>query len=538
VFTNWQSRYSTRECTFWNKSMMKLDRRDFLAGLIGTAAVSTLIQAFRANPVFASAAPFSLAGDPRRPQFHLLPAANWMNDPNGPIYFRGKYHMFYQYNPNGALWGDMHWDHAVSTDMVHWKHLGVALAPAPGGPDADGCFSGSIVVQNGQAVMLYTAVRAVPETQATIKEGSHSLLETQCLATANDSELRTWTKLPAPVIAVPPAGLAVTGFRDPSPWRQGGWWYMVIGSGLEGKGGAVLLYKSRDLRRWEFMHILAQREGSIALATEQQAKREVWECPELFALGDKHVLIYSTSGKTYWMAGTLVPKTMAFHPETTGVLDYGSFYAPKTQLDKAGNRILWGWIPETRPEAEHKAAGWACMMSLPRVLSMAGDGRLRIDAAPEVTQLRKPEQALQVTADDKKNLHQIGELRIEQYSGEILCTARRDAQPYELSLLGAGDDAEKWLTVKYDPLHPGQVSIDGTLLPVGLDEKADLELHLYIDGSVMELFVNKQSAFTKRVYCPGNRAHDLRMQWTGKTSSLLKLLIWNMAPISADRLTS
>jgi len=538
VFTNWQSRYETRECAFWNKTMMKLDRRDFLAGLLGTAAVSTLVQAFRVNPVFASAAPSCLAGDPRRPQFHLLPAANWMNDPNGPIYFRGKYHMFYQYNPNGAFWGDMHWDHAVSIDMVHWKHLGVALAPTPGGPDADGCFSGMIVVQNGQPVMLYTAVRSVPEAQATIKEGAHSLLEAQCLATANDSELRTWTKLPAPVIAVPPAGLAVTGFRDPSPWRQGDWWYMVIGSGLEGKGGAVLLYKSKDLRNWEFLHILAQREGSIALSTEQQAKREVWECPDFFALGDKHVLIYSTSGKTYWMAGTLVPTAMEFHPETTGVLDYGSFYAPKTQLDKAGNRILWGWIPETRPEAEHKAAGWAGMMSLPRVLSMGGDGRLRIDAAPEVTQLRKPEQALHVSVDDEENLRQIESMRVEQYSGEILCSARRGALPYELSLRGAGSDAEIWLAVKYDPLHPGQVSIDGKLLPVGLDEKADLELHLYIDGSVMELFVNKQSAFTRRVYCPGNSAPDLRLQWTGKTSSVVKLSIWNMAPISADRLTS
>jgi sucrose-6-phosphate hydrolase SacC (GH32 family) len=92
--------------------------------------------------------------------------------------------------------------------------------------------------------------------------------------------------------------------------------------------------------------------------------------------------------------------------------------------------------------------------------------------------------------------------------------------------------------VKYDPLHPGQVSIDGTQLPVSLDEKADLELHLYIDGSVIELFVNKQAACTKRVYRPGNSAHDLRLQWAGKTSSIVNLSVWNMAPISADRLTN
>jgi beta-fructofuranosidase len=505
---------------------------------MGTAAFSTLRQGFRVAPVFASALSARLAADPRRPQYHLLPAANWMNDPNGPIYYRGKYHMFFQYNPNGAFWGDMHWDHAVSTDMVHWQHLPVALAPTPGGADADGCFSGTAVLQDGEVVLLYTGVRSVPEAQATIKDGAHSLLETQCLATSTDPELRTWTKLPAPVIAVPPQGMAVHGFRDPSPWRQGDWWYMVVGSGIEGKAGAVLLYKSKDLRSWEFMHILVQREGSIALATEHQAQREVWECPEFFALGGKHVLIYSTSGKTYWMAGTLEPKAMTFHPETTGVLDYGSFYAPKTQLDKAGNRILWGWIPEMRPEAEHKAAGWAGMISLPRVLTLGSDGRLGIDAAAELHTLRKQQQSLHLEADEEKNRRQIEGLRVAGACGEIACTARRAAEPYEISLRNAAEAAETWLTLKYDPLHPAQVVIDGAALPVALRDQEDLDIHMYIDGSVIEVFVNHQAAFTKRFYFAGNSERDARLQWTGKTSNIVKLSVWQLSPISADRLTS
>src|SRR5581483_12182225 len=96
-------------------------RREFLA-LAGAA------------PVVAAGVPVSkLASDPQRPQYHLMPAANWMNDPNGPIYWKGKYHMFHQYNPHAAVWGDMHWAHAVSPDMVYWKHLPVALAPTKGG---------------------------------------------------------------------------------------------------------------------------------------------------------------------------------------------------------------------------------------------------------------------------------------------------------------------------------------------------------------------------------------------------------------------
>ena len=83
-----------------------------------------------------------LAADPHRPQYHFLPPSNWMNDPNGPIYWRGNYHVFYQFNPHAARWGDMHWAHAFSPDMVHWRHMPIALSPQRGGPDRDGCFSG------------------------------------------------------------------------------------------------------------------------------------------------------------------------------------------------------------------------------------------------------------------------------------------------------------------------------------------------------------------------------------------------------------
>lgn len=512
--------------------MMRIERRDFLAGLLGTVAVSSLGQRLSAAAVFATPMHSSLAGDPRRPQFHLLPTANWMNDPNGPIYYRGKYHMFYQYNPNGAFWGDMHWGHAISADMVHWKHLPVALAPTQNSADADGCYSGTTVMQDGRAVILYTGVRLVPEVQATIKEGTHSMRETQCMAIANDAELCTWTKLSGPVIAAPPPGLAVTGFRDPSPWRQGDWWYMTIGSGIEGEGGAVLLYKSKDLRQWEYLHILVQREGSIALVTENQAKREVWECPEFFALGKKHLLIYSSSGKTYWMAGKLDSQSMQFKPETTGVLDYGSFYAPKTQLDKTGKRILWGWIVETRKAEEQKAAGWAGLMSLPRVLTLRDDGRLEIGVAAEVEQLRQREQSLRITADEKENRRHLEALRVENCCGEILCTVLKGG-PFALTI---GSENESWLTLKYDPQHPGQILVDGALLP--LEEQKELELQLYLDSSVIELFVNRQVAFTKRFYFSGNAKRAARLQWDGNTTHITRLSVWQLDPISTDRLTT
>ena len=107
-----------------------------------------------------------LASDPLRPQYHLLPAHNWMNDPNGPIFFRGRYHMFHQYNPQAAVWGNMNWAHAASSDMIHWKHEPIALSPTPGGPDRDGVFSGSAVLDNGKPTVIYTGVAPPTSTDA------------------------------------------------------------------------------------------------------------------------------------------------------------------------------------------------------------------------------------------------------------------------------------------------------------------------------------------------------------------------------------
>ncbi len=187
--------------------------------------------------------------DPLRPQFHLLPKANWMNDPCAPRFFRGQYHMFFQYNPGAAVWGDMHWAHAVSPDLIHWKHMPVALSPTPGSYDAFGCFTGSVLPGAEVPTILYTGVtQSSPETIR-----GEGLREVQCLATSTDPDLRTWKKLDKPVLEGPPPGLQVTGFRDPCPWKDGDTWYLGVGSGFTKVGGAVLLYTSPDGRNWTYL---------------------------------------------------------------------------------------------------------------------------------------------------------------------------------------------------------------------------------------------------------------------------------------------
>src|SRR6266700_5193505 len=151
--------------------------------------------------LFAADARADIAHDPLRPSCHLLPPHNWMNDPNGPIWWKGKYHLFYQLNPHAAVWGDMHWGHAVSPDMIHWRHEPMALAPTPGGPDSEGCFSGSAVVYNGVPAFIYTGVQNAPPDKVTLRDGNDKLRETQMLATAEDDGLLRWKKIETPVIA-------------------------------------------------------------------------------------------------------------------------------------------------------------------------------------------------------------------------------------------------------------------------------------------------------------------------------------------------
>ncbi len=176
-----------------------MKRRNFLVALSGTTTLALIGM----DAAQAQSQP-GLAQDPLRPQYHLMPPGNWMNDPNGPIWWKGKYHVFYQENPYAANWGQMHWGHAVSTDMVHWRHLPIALSPTPGGPDSDGCFSGSAVVNAGVPTIIYTGVQKAPHDQVTLRDAGWSLRETQLLATAQDENLIHWKKRSTPVVAAPP----------------------------------------------------------------------------------------------------------------------------------------------------------------------------------------------------------------------------------------------------------------------------------------------------------------------------------------------
>ena len=466
---------------------MPLNRRDLLHLLAAGAGASILPRSAWAD----FPAQNVIDDDPLRPRYHLMPRRGWMNDPCAPVFYKGLYHMFFQYNPGASVWGDMHWAHAVSRDMVHWQHRPVALAPTPRGADSAGVFTGSMVLQDGKPVAIYTGVRKVPHAQATIHDAANDLQESQCLATPTDDSLDTWQKLPQPVIAAPPEGMQVQGFRDPAPWREKDGWYMVVASGRKGIGGNVLLYKSADLRRWQFVKIFAEGKP-VPGKTDLDAVNtgEMWECPDFFPLRDsdgteRHVLIHSSGtpeGRVpVWQSGVLDRATMTFTPEKQGVLNHGPYYAPKTQVDADGNRILWGWIPETRPEAEFAKAGWAGCMSLPRVLTLE-KGELRF-ASLRTYELFSGE--AQAVWDQQLVLLDVA--RTSSFR------ALAGPRPYTLT--------NPLFDLYYDPsLKPTQCRWRGQVISFDSPVSLPFKLHMFIDKSVTEVFIGNSAVLTARTY--------------------------------------
>jgi beta-fructofuranosidase len=314
---------------------------------------------------------------------------------------------------------------------------------------------------------------------------------------------------------------------------------MGIGSGIARKGGCVLLYRSQDLRNWEYLHPLLSGEWNGGASGNPVESGEMWECPDFFALGGKHVLLYSTEGKVYWFSGEYDAKEHRFHPQQKGELDYGghAYYAPKSMLDEHGNRILWGWITETRPEVEYSRAGWAGVMSLPRVLTLNAEGQLEMRVVPRVNDLRSggpirwpaDEHRIPCPLDPAKG-HCV-ELPLRGLCAEFELRAQSAAEMVHIVL---GLSSKPALTYQLDP-GQGSVAINANTLHTGLP-KGEMRARLFLDGSVVELFVNERFAFTNRVYDLDPEHATLRLY--GSSTAISDASLWQMRPISPDRLTS
>lgn len=515
-----------------------MDRRTFLV----SSAIASLHQSLsplldrvaEQGPAESAALREKLMHDTFRPQYHLLPQAGFLGDPCAPRFYNGQNHAFFH-----GSFGGRGWHHAISHDLVHWQHMPIALAPTDGSYDSYGTFTGSVLPSAQDASVVYTGTTKVRAEDETIRH--EEIREVQCIATSNDPQLRTWQKLPAPVIDHPPEGMKVTGFRDPFSWKEDGTWYMGIGSGLSGIGGLVLLYRSVDARRWEYLHPLAQGTWNGEASSNPVPSGEMWECPDLFPLGSKHVLLYSTERKTMWHVGTFDRTELRFHSERSGLLDHGAYYAPKSMLDRKGRRILWGWVQETRPHEEITSAGWAGCMSLPRVLTVGVDNELCMQVAPELDVLLKNTVEISGPQSSDELLQRLEQIAIPGRAAHLRFSFEVGGKAFGLRLqIGDAEGGPALLTIAYPGNAHGYAALalgDKSLL-LSPDTNRRSEVLAWIDGSVLELFVDRKHAMTLRSYVDPSNSGPIRVKWSGAPEPLLSLNLSEVIPISSDRLTS
>lgn len=469
------------------------------------------------------------ADDPHRPRYHFLPPANWMNDPNGLIQWDGTYHLFYQYNPNGPFHGTIHWGHAASEDLIHWQHLPIALAPTPGAADEDGCWSGCTVNDGGVPTLIYS--------------GSRGREQRPCLARSDDG-LLTWRKDAGnPVIADVPPGLDLVGFRDHAVWRESGLWYQLIGAGIRGRGGAALLYRSADLRRWEYLHPLLV--GDLRHHTPVWTGA-MWECPDLFALGGRHVLLVSVCDESrlyYSAAITGQYRDQRLTPAVEHKLDYGDryFYAPQSFTDGRGRRIVFGWAQEGRSQDAQRAAGWAGVMSLPRELAIGPHGQVTMRPTPELCELRAEHASCPpLTAPEGTSvvLPGVAGDGLELVAELVTAEGGRGG----LALRRSPDEAEQTV-ILYDGalrqliVDRSRSSLDPNVerglhvAPLTLAAGEPLRLHLYLDRSVLEVFANDRVSITSRIYPTHPESCTAALVAESGATRLTALDAWGMRSI-------
>ncbi|OEL14823.1 Beta-fructofuranosidase, insoluble isoenzyme 4 [Dichanthelium oligosanthes] len=304
----------------------------------------------------------SIVSTKYRTAYHFQPPKNWIN---GPMYYNGIYHQFYQYNPNGSLWGNIVWGHSVSTDLINWIRLEPAIERTTPS-DINGCWTGSATILKGdRPAIIYTGADTEKRQVQNIVFPKN----------VSDPYLREWIKPDNnPLIQPVGQGLNSNQFRDPTTGWIGpdGLWRIAVGAELNGYS-AALLFKSEDFVHWTRVdHPLYSSNAST-----------MWECPDFFAVlpgknsgldlsaaipnGAKHVLKMSLDNCDKYMVGVYDLKSDTFVPDTElddqrlwSRIDYGNYYASKSFFDsKRGRRIIWGWTNETDSSSDDVAKGWA-----------------------------------------------------------------------------------------------------------------------------------------------------------------------------------
>ena len=412
-----------------------------------------------------------------RPAFHISAPIGWINDPNGFSIFNEEYHLFYQYNPYGTVWGPMHWGHSKSKDMIKWQQLPVAMAP-DSKYDIDGCFSGSAI------------------------EDSNPVITDELL----------------------PEGSSFEDFRDPKIWKEDGDFYSVVASRSKDGSGQILMFKSENLKTWELVTILDKSENKLG---------RMWECPDFFNIDGKNVLVISpqevratkdgfhNGNNTAFLIGEYDKENKKFNREKTKVIDFGlDFYAPQTFEDKDGRRIMIGWMHSWENRIIPNEFKWCGMMTIPREIRIKDNNVIqtpikeienyygdtvkyeKITIDKEVSLEGINGRVLDMTLDidaSKAEEFEIKFAKNNEYETIIRYYSKRNTIEFDRSYSG-----------KYgDILHKREMKVK--------DNDGKLRMRLVLDKYSAEIFANDgEQVMTSTFYTPLD-AQDITLSSKGKS---------------------
>lgn len=452
-----------------------------------------------------------ILSDPARPGYHfVIPEGVAMPfDPNGAIYWKGRYHLFYIFQDTRLGKRSDHWGHASSSDLFHWHHHPTGLL--------DGMYSGNCFLnEDGVPTICY-----------------HQHGEGNAMAVALDDDLNDWKKLDSnPITPQTREGDEHHGkYRswDPFGWREGETYYAIFG----GKRPAVA--KSPELDgEWKYAGDL------FAHGVEGVAINEDVSCPDLFKLGGKHVLLCISHrlGCRYYVGEW---RGEQFHPESHARMSWvdNSFFAPESLVDNRGRRIMWAWILDEPLFGARTKHGWSGTLSLPRVLSLGDDGLLRMDVPKEIEALRYGEVRkgpLTVESGTEVALEGVAgnslELLVEMEGAEashfgVKVCASPDGQEETSIFYDAG---ERLLKVDTRRSGPDDTPKIVEAAPFGLKPGERLKLHVFVDKSVVEVFANSRQAIARRIYPSRPDSIGVRVFSAAGDARVHSLKAWKITP--------
>jgi beta-fructofuranosidase len=493
-----------------------------------------------------------LADDRQKPQFHGSAPVHWQNEPSGPVYFNGQYHVFYQSNPRGPYWNHIRWGHLVSTDMVHWRDADDAIVPG-GGADADpdGAWAGGSVLDgDGRPVLFYTA--------GDDRESPNQRIALARTPQNGDNDLNTWVKSKDIVVDQGP-GEGIPGeFRDPFVFRDGDTWFMLVTSGTrdaagDDVGGTALVYSTADPTLgsgWTFRGDLFV--GDYAAYPETG---RVWELPNLLPLGDsgKWAFIINPakmargeyqSRSTYYWIGSWDPATAKFVPDTPEprLVDVGEhFTGPAGSVTPDGRSVLFSLAQGRRTATMDYQAGNAHGLGAPVELTLASGNRLGVAPISELSALRgEPLVSITTNASFAAANHALASVQGDMLDIEVEIDPG-SANEVGLEVLRSPGAEEE--TRVYYKRSAHELTVDRTRSSLNPDvEKwyqrgeadagtGNLRFRTLVDRSLVETYLNGVGALTTRAYPTRTDATGLRL-WASSDESTVtvkSLKVWPMA---------